>query len=58
MSEEDSKNMTDVESVEQVTTEVNNSNVAENASPTSTTTVNGKRHFHVGDYDISVSYVG
>lgn len=53
MNEEDSKNATDVESAQQVTTEVKNPNVAENSSPESVTS-NGKHHFHVGEYDISV----
>jgi hypothetical protein len=54
MSDQDTEKLNDVESAGNGEAESKASNVVQNV-PETTTETNGKKHFHLGDYDISVS---
>lgn len=54
MSDKENEKVQDVESARNGDAETKASTVAENAHETTTQT-NGKKHFHLGEYDISVS---
>jgi hypothetical protein len=53
MSDQDTEKLNDVESAGNGEAESKASNVVQNV-PETTTETNGKKHFHLGDYDISV----
>lgn len=55
MSDQDTEKLHDVESAGNDEAESKASNVVKNDVPETITETNGKKHFHLGDYDISVS---